>query len=213
MKEKRKSLQSFCEQQYEEMIKINNEENNERESESKRSVIKMEEALKYVSKYFIYHADQRLKTFRYFLVYLLAVSAGFYKGFEDCSFCVLLLGGLVSLVIVIVFWLLEIRNKQLIEIGSEACQLMETELVKRLPSPVGNEEMNIMVKDQYYEKLKIVTQGHKSRHGASYRIGIAILFMLAIAVHLFVIIAAMGQMGAFNFPYECKAKFFEKGHS
>lgn len=157
-------------------------------------VVEIEEALKYVSRYFIYHADQRLKTFRYFLIYLAAITTVFYTAYSSCKYDILLLGALASLAVTIIFWCLECRNKQLVSFGSDGCQLMEQELAKWLPPPPDRKNMNLQEKEKYYENLKIVTRGEKYRRGASYRTGLLALFIIAIILHSLAIVAAFYQL-------------------
>src|SRR5262245_45089652 len=107
-------------------------QNDEEQDACGVKVIELEEALKYVSRFFLYHSDQRLKTLRYFLIYLLAISTGFYSVWIEEQYPFLAIGTIVSIIITLVFWLLECRNKQFIDINSKACELIENELVRCL---------------------------------------------------------------------------------
>lgn len=107
----------------------------------------------------------------------------FFKIYEDCKFHILLIGGLASLAVTIIFWCLEYRNKQLVEIGRKGCELMEHELAQRLPPPLGRKKMCFHAIEEYYKDLKIVTQAEKNRRGASYRAGLLGLFILALLLH------------------------------
>lgn len=178
------------------------------EEKKNDKVVQIEEALKYVSRYFIYHADQRLKTFRYFLFYLAAISAVFFKIYEDCKFHILLLGGFASLTVTIVFWCLECRNKQLVEIGREGCELMERELAQRLPPPVGRKNISPHEIENHYENLKIVTRSEKNRNGASYRTGLLVLFILALILHLFAVGASFYYL-CISKEVKCKTRIDE----
>lgn len=82
-------------------------------------------ACKYAWDWFSYHAAQRLTTFRFFLIIIGVVIVGYFKCVElewrGLGFLIGLFGVLIS----IAFWLLEIRNEELVNCGRHALDKLE----------------------------------------------------------------------------------------
>jgi hypothetical protein len=87
-----------------------------------------EQEYKYAWDWFSYHAAQRLTTFRFFLILIGVVVIGYFKcvelhwprfGIVMGSF-----GGLIA----VAFWLLEIRNEELVNCGRAALDRLEEKM-------------------------------------------------------------------------------------
>lgn len=81
--------------------------------------------IEYAWNWFEYHARQRLTSFRFFLVLLGIVVVAVRYSLEKQQFGFAGLIGLVSLFVSLAFLALEIRNKQLVDIGRNALQELE----------------------------------------------------------------------------------------
>ena len=83
----------------------------------------------YAWSYFALHAEQRLKTFHFYLIVATLIAGGVVALAKDASRC----GGAAAIMALLlpflslVFWKLDERNKQLIRHGEEALKLIEKE--------------------------------------------------------------------------------------
>lgn len=89
---------------------------------------KLKLAVKFAWDWFNYHATQRLIAFRFFLILIGIVSVGLSKSVGDGQLVfgvlVALFGGLIS----IAFWLLDIRNTELVNCGRAALDKLEPKI-------------------------------------------------------------------------------------
>jgi hypothetical protein len=86
----------------------------------------------YAWKYFALHADQRIKTFNFFLILCTLIAGGLITILRDGGN--IALGALPAFILTLlsfVFWRLDIRNKQLIHHSEEALMILEDD--DRLP--------------------------------------------------------------------------------
>ncbi len=89
----------------------------------------------YAWNWFEYHAGQRMATFRFYMLFLAVLAAGFYIGVKDgyvvFAQVVAGFGAFVSLA----FLILEIRNEQLVNVGRNALLYIENneEIMQRHP--------------------------------------------------------------------------------
>jgi hypothetical protein len=85
----------------------------------------------YAWNWFEYHAGQRLTAFHFFLIFLGALVVGFSTGIKDGNLffaqAVAYFGAFVSFA----FFMLEIRNEQLVDIGRNALAHLEGSLMSR----------------------------------------------------------------------------------
>ncbi|MFC1512502.1 hypothetical protein ACFL4S_00465 [bacterium] len=82
--------------------------------------------LKHASDWFYYHAKQRLVTFRFFLLLLIAIGYLYVNMFDKCSINCLRLGcGILLLILSLLFFILELRNRELVNCGREALDELE----------------------------------------------------------------------------------------
>ncbi len=93
--------------------------------DEKRPSASSEIAFKYAWDWFSYHAAQRLTTFRFFLIIIGVVVVGYFKCLEQGWRGLGFLTGLFGVLISIAFWLLEIRNEELVNCGRHALDKLE----------------------------------------------------------------------------------------
>lgn len=148
--------------------------------DSYSETIAIEHALEYASRYFHSHAEQRLKTLRYFLAYVLLLAAAWYKILIDCNYGILFFFSLVSELVTIFFFVLELRNRQLVKIGSLACRELEAELISRLPKKNG----------KLFEKINIVQQAESNLKWYCYRKAVMYLFWTFMILQFLVLVAS-----------------------
>jgi|tagenome__1003787_1003787.scaffolds.fasta_scaffold20947726_2 hypothetical protein len=83
----------------------------------------------YSWKYFSYHADQRLKSFNFFLLFLTAAIAGLLSHSEHLENPGFWIGGGFSLLILtFLFWKLDRRHRTLIHIAEDALRVLESSM-------------------------------------------------------------------------------------
>lgn len=85
----------------------------------------LETAYKYAWDWFSYHAAQRLTTFRFFLVMIGVVIVGYFKCVELTWPRFGFVMGLFGAFIALAFWILEIRNEELVRCGRAALDRLE----------------------------------------------------------------------------------------
>lgn len=155
-------------------------------------VREIEHALTYTSQYFQSHAEQRLKTIRYFLAYILLLSVGLYTVLGSCHYGILFLGSSGGLIITLCFFGLELRNRELVRNASRACIELEKELIS-IMKKYGNE-------NKQFKYIDIVQQGEKGiKWYKSYRYIVTILFISTSVLQLLVFIASLFSWLLFEF--------------
>lgn len=82
----------------------------------------------YAWKYFSLHAEQRLKTFNFYLIFETVVIGSIAPFFKEKSFSSCLFLSLMVTLISIIFYLLDKRNKTLVKHGEEALKYVEIQL-------------------------------------------------------------------------------------
>lgn len=102
---------------------------------SKNDVDEFQIALTHAREHFIYHAKQRLKVLKYFLVYLIAISAGLFtllksnvEGKEVLGFFAII----ITWVFTLLFFLLEERNRSLVSLSEKPLRILEEKLANNL---------------------------------------------------------------------------------
>ncbi len=80
---------------------------------------------KYAWDWFSYHAGQRLTTFRFFLIMIGVVIVGYFKCVELYWPRFGIVMGSFGALIAVAFWLLEIRNEELVNCGRAALDQLE----------------------------------------------------------------------------------------
>jgi hypothetical protein len=90
----------------------------------------------YAWDYFAYHADQRMKTFNFFIVAAGLLAGGITSLLKDGSDArwIIIPLGLLLFILSVVFWKLDQRNKALVRNGEESNQLPGR------PTPVSNHQ-------------------------------------------------------------------------
>ena len=81
--------------------------------------------LKYSWDWFEYHAGQRLLTFRFFLILFGLLSAAYYKAWVDNSTEFALIIAAFGILVSVTFFILDIRNVKLVNIGRDALIAIE----------------------------------------------------------------------------------------
>ena len=113
--------------------------------------------LDYTWKWFEYHAGQRMKAFHFFLLFISAIgfiSIGILNR-EDCEKYIWLLIGVIGLLMAVIsslFWILDVRNRELVKCGRKVLDELENKL--RQPG-------NISFLVRYYDKERICLKDFK----------------------------------------------------
>lgn len=95
-------------------------------------------ALDYGFRWFEYHAKQRITTFNFYLIIYSGLAAAFAFLLKERIAAGSILVSLLMLLMSILFWQLDIRNRQLIEIGEEIVIASWTAAgLDDLPDPVA----------------------------------------------------------------------------
>jgi hypothetical protein len=85
--------------------------------------------------YFSMHAEQRLRTFHFFIILETTLTAaGFVAAKDEKIPAVLVLSGLLMLLFALVFWKLDKRTRGMIKVAEESLCLYEMFAVANLPS-------------------------------------------------------------------------------
>lgn len=111
----------------------------------------------YVWKYFALHADQRIKTFNFYLVLCTLITGGLIALVNDSKspyLAALVAFGLTF--ISFIFWRLDLRNKELIHHSEEALKLLEDD--SRLPN-----EKNVPHRLKIFSYEECITTGLKGK--------------------------------------------------
>jgi len=82
----------------------------------------------YAWNWFSYHASQRLIAFRYFLLIIGAISLGYFKCLEMKLFWYSVFICFFGMMVCVAFFLLEIRNEELVNCGRHALDRLEEEM-------------------------------------------------------------------------------------
>lgn len=90
-----------------------------------------EKTIEYAWKWFEYHAGQRLIAFRFFTILLGAVLVLVRDSIEKEQFIFMGITGSISFVISLAFLAIEVRNKQLVDIGRDALKEIENSSFKQ----------------------------------------------------------------------------------
>lgn len=89
---------------------------------------KVDERYKYAWDWFSYHASQRLIAFRYFLLIIGAIALGYFKCLEMELFWHSVFICFFGMMVCVAFFLLEIRNDELVNCGRHALDKLEKEM-------------------------------------------------------------------------------------
>jgi hypothetical protein len=92
----------------------------------------IETSYKYAWDWFSYHAGQRLTTFRFFLIVVGALLVGYFNSLEKGWRWIGVMTALYGLVMSVAFWLLEIRNEELVRCGRRALDDLEKKLGQKI---------------------------------------------------------------------------------
>ena len=176
--------------------------NRNKEPTPYEQVQEIEHALDYASRYFRSHAEQRLKTFRYFLAYILVLSVGLYKVLMDCHYGFLFFATLAGLAITCVFYCLERRNRELVENASLACIELEEELIVRLPKKDNG-------MGDPFKHVNIVQTAAKNKKWYFYRYMIRALFWMVFILQGVLLLTSFSAWLHHEFKAKCFPDIFE----
>lgn len=90
-------------------------------------------ALQYATTWFTYHAGQRIQTFNFFLVIQTGLLVALFSGWGSVSKALLIALAVLGVGSGPTFWLLEVRNTELVNAGREALDHLESYLQPWLP--------------------------------------------------------------------------------
>jgi fatty acid desaturase len=128
---------------------------------------KLELKYKYAWNWFQYHAQQRLTSFRYFLLIVGALFVGYQKSFEGGQPAVLrVFISSFGILISVAFYLLEIRNEELVNCGRDSLDTIEKEIGLTIREGDKdrthlNNSLDCLSNRIGYDKLKDITK-HKT---------------------------------------------------
>lgn len=108
----------------------------------------MEHLRKYIWDYFELHAKQRLTTFNYYIVISTLIATGYLIVIKDIPILSLILS-IILILLSLIFWKLDIRNKQLINNSENALKYIES---KDAIGDKNNDEPHILNIFRYEEK-------------------------------------------------------------
>ena len=125
----------------------------------------LSEARDHAWQYFALNADQRLRTFNFYLIAAALVVGGLMIHLKDTrSSVVVILAGFVLTVLSLIFWLLDRRAKELVECGQEVLQAIEQAPARQTP-----QEFRVFVKQDEKTKRLIQTHGEAGLTARSWR--------------------------------------------
>lgn len=140
----------------------------------------------YAWKYFSLHADQRIKTFNFFVVLSTLITSAIVASYKTTSihnYSGYL--GFVLLTISFVFWRLDLRNKMLIKIGEEALKDFEKQLIEVVEGKEPNVRQLFLREEWLTKQLRAPTEKRSFMQIISYSDCFNILFFLFGAGGLF----------------------------
>ncbi|MEY2715692.1 MAG: hypothetical protein RIT24_2035 [Planctomycetota bacterium] len=165
---------------------------------------------KYAMDHFKYLADQRMKTFNYYAIVVAATITGSITVLDRCTWAVITAMGVVQIVIASIFFIVEIRNSNLVFCARRA--LIECERALKLEPPV----CVIRCDDRKDPELRQYTDGLRSdwgkRHrfrkfvddllpeGATFTVAFNAAFTLQICAGVGLIVAAIWLKGPLASP-------------
>ena len=85
------------------------------------------EVFNYAWNWFEYHANQRMIAFRYFLIFLGITAVALNNAIEVNNFHFVIIIGVLGSFISIAFFVLEVRNEKLVNLGRDALKEIEKE--------------------------------------------------------------------------------------
>lgn len=106
---------------------------------------KYEELRNYVWNYFQYHGSQRLATFHYYILISSLIASGYFLAVKSFPVLGIVLGILLML-LSFVFWNLDCRNRQALNISIDALEYIENQELAGESEETRN-KLNIMTRD------------------------------------------------------------------
>jgi len=94
-----------------------------------KSAVTIDQGYQYAWGWFSYHAAQRLNAYRFFLIMIGVVIVGYLKCVEMHWPRFGVVVGLFGALIAVAFWLLEIRNEELVHCGRAALDKLEAQFL------------------------------------------------------------------------------------
>lgn len=114
----------------------------------------------YAWDYFQLHAEQRLKTFEFYIVIATVLLSGYVISLkEDNLIHIGIVIGILLIVLSFVFWKLDVRNKQLIKNAEQALKTIEDELISE-----SNGDVPHNFKLFHYDDFKIKKERQRTRY-------------------------------------------------
>lgn len=109
----------------------------------------LKDQLDYAWKWFQYHAGQRLIAFNFLLILMGALSVGYYKAYDAGRHGHAAIIAAFGVIVALAFFILELRNEDLVNIGREALKSLE-----RLPAFSSPPECRLVTIDRDRSRLK-----------------------------------------------------------
>lgn len=97
-------------------------------------------ALSHAWEHFSYHANQRLVTFRFYLITVAIFFSGYLKFMSDNNTEIAMIVAILGFILSYIFLRLDFRNKDLVKVSEEALKIEE----EKLSSKVGYDEIELI---------------------------------------------------------------------
>jgi hypothetical protein len=103
------------------------------------------EMRQYAWNYFSLHSDQRIKTFNFFLILFAVLVGGLLAFIKDAKYPPLggVPGGLLLMILSLIFWKLDCRNRELIHHAEDALRIIEADI----PESEAPKEMRLFTEE------------------------------------------------------------------
>jgi len=103
------------------------------------------EMRQYAWNYFSLHSDQRIKTFNFFLILFAVLVGGVLAFIKDAKYPPLggVPGGLLLMILSLIFWKLDCRNRELIHHAEDALRIIEADI----PESESPKEMRLFTEE------------------------------------------------------------------
>ena len=115
----------------------------------------MDDNFEYAWKWFSYHAEQRLKAFHFFLIFIGVIVVGLSNCWGKSNLWVagalIYLFGIISCIL---FWFLEIRNEELVNYGRDALKKIEEKMTEEELKVETRNHGRVIIKDN--EKVGMI---------------------------------------------------------
>lgn len=149
----------------------------------------------YAWEWFKYHANQRLTAFHFFLIIIGVIGSGIVFSLNNQNKIVSCTFAFFGALTAIIFWLLEIRNEELVNYGRECLKELEKDIQIKLSSASVDEERKMLERsmDKSSRFIFKITGLNKFKWIITHRFLLRFLFASCIILFLILFFYFLGR--------------------